>query len=366
MFICARTVLGLRGYRAGLLDDPVEMDQQLPGRGFRSRTSSTCCVARRLRGSNCRAVRNYRRPVEPQPPTPRAVSSRVRDHVPLDVLHALLNDELRDPVTAAYVERGGGIKIDQQDADLVAVAGVDQAGRVQARDPVAQSTVPIAAARIRRSPLERSPSAKPVFPRARPAAASRASSQAQVIARVALITARRSGRSGSSAPDADAHGRRLVSTRRAGRRAAPRCCSLRQHHVVVVLRMVDDDVDGSAREHLDVVRRERELQEVHGRGRVVAREARSRPRRRAGPAPGAVGQHNGRCARCRRDAATIPAAPFRRELEHQRARQLAGVGDDLVVGLDLVAICSSRSIRSSAPSPAPASASCRCSRTRSS
>ena len=77
-------------------------------------------------------IRSPRQPVEPQPPRPRSVSSRSSTSSHSTVSKRWITScAMRSP--RLHLERLGRIEVDEQHADLVAVAGVDEAGRVEAR-----------------------------------------------------------------------------------------------------------------------------------------------------------------------------------------------------------------------------------------
>ena len=76
------------------------------------------------------------RPLEPNPPPPRSLSSSSLDLDRLG-LRERRDHELGDAVARLDLEGLVAVGVEQQHADLAAVAGVDQAGRVDERDPVA-------------------------------------------------------------------------------------------------------------------------------------------------------------------------------------------------------------------------------------
>ena len=83
-----------------------------------------------------RARQNHR-PVWPKPPVPRSDVLQRLHRGELGVLDPL-DDQLGDAVAPAHLVVGVRVGVDQQHPQLVAVAGVDQAGGVEARDAVAQ------------------------------------------------------------------------------------------------------------------------------------------------------------------------------------------------------------------------------------
>ncbi len=75
------------------------------------------------------------RPVDPKPPRPRSLSSSRSTSTNVRRLHPL-DDQLGDPVAPLDLVGRLRIGVDQQDGQLVPVAGVDQARGVEAGHPV--------------------------------------------------------------------------------------------------------------------------------------------------------------------------------------------------------------------------------------
>ena len=126
----------------------------------RAAASTPCPASRAGRAGSARAsraaprrgsaARPSTRADEPKPRSPRSDVGQLVDDAQLDRRHGQQH-ELRDPHPGLDLERVLAVGVQEDDAQLAAVAGVDEPGRVHDRDPVLDRRGRSAAARSRRS-----------------------------------------------------------------------------------------------------------------------------------------------------------------------------------------------------------------------